>query len=96
MNDAGVQILRALRGYEWLKSQTIGAARWDAVVEGTAPATRTVVLSDSSAASGGGATAVNTDKEVDYVSRAELQEIIDLARQHGAKLDQRLVDAALS
>jgi len=92
MNSAGVQILKALRGFEWLKSQTIGARRWDDVVDGTAPETRTVNVAHTEGYGG----PAEDFRTVPYVSQGELKEIIELATKHGAKLDRQLVADALA
>jgi hypothetical protein len=94
MNPAST-LLRSLGNPEWLKAQTIGAARWNAVVNGTAPATRTVIMSGP-----GGerleAPATHTEQQVPYVTRQELEAILDLAWSHGLRPDRKLIQDALA
>jgi len=76
------KILSALNKYEWLKSNTIGAKRWNAVLDGTAPPMRTVVSVDSNPM-GGGAAHTMTQVQVPYITDSEVDEIVTVARKHG-------------
>src|SRR5690348_4163772 len=88
-------LLSHLDGRDWLKAHTIGAFRWNGIVNGTAPATRSVVVSNTHQASGGAA-AVTGTVEVPFISHAEIEEILAVAKQHGLRPDPALVAAAVA
>jgi hypothetical protein len=71
---------------------TIGAARWRAVVDGTAPGTRQINRPDPQG-SGGPAEQLVT---VPYVSTHEVADIVAVARTLGLHPDPAVVAAALA
>ncbi len=75
---------------ESIAAQTIGATRWRALVEGTAPATRRINVSES-----GIVKAVQVERDVPYVTREEVEAIVRIATDFGAHIDDAAVSAAL-
>jgi len=75
----------------WLQSETIGAFRWNAIVNGTAPETRMQNLSGQY----GNSASEPYPTIVPWVSRQEIAAIVDACEREGLRLDAALVKASL-
>lgn len=84
--DADRALLASIGNAEWLKTHSIGATRWNAIVNGTAPDTRVTGRSES---------APSAPTTVPYVTREEMTELVRLAVHFGIILDPVLVEASL-
>jgi len=75
----------------WLQAETIGAFRWNAIVNGTAPETRITNLSGEY----GNSASEPYPTSVPWVTRLEITAIVEACEREGLRLDQALVKAAL-